>query len=197
MKCRSFPAVRFRYGLLACPRQVIALSPVTAWGVVYPPFVHQSYTGGASLAPRTGFEPASYPFAEGCSPLSYRGMLVGVQLDVSTTLIYPAADLDRGYTNAVTGAPAHLVALLKEPTKHTMYADGFGSGACSRSRTGFKMARSTNASCAHTRMFRASARISNPPDERRRFGTSCISDPARALLSRLICFPALIRLAVL
>lgn len=71
------------------------------------------------LAPRTGFEPASCPFAEGCSPLSYRGMSVGVQLDVSTTLIYSVADLDRGYTNAVTGAPAHPVALSKERSQQS------------------------------------------------------------------------------
>ena len=61
MCCRSFPAVRIRYSLLACPLQVFALSPVTAWGVVYPSFVHQSSTDGASLVRTSGIEPDLRP----------------------------------------------------------------------------------------------------------------------------------------
>ena len=74
MKRRSFPAVtatafptqfslcrfsRFEY---PCTATLIFLWRTT------------NVANKNSLAPRTGFEPASHPFAEGCSPLRYRGM---------------------------------------------------------------------------------------------------------------------------
>lgn len=87
-KCRSFPAVICLLGPIWVTENQSAGSCSISFCI--------EQTGKQELAPRTGFEPASYPFAEGCSPLRYRGMLGGAQPDVSTTLIYrppPSAEV--------------------------------------------------------------------------------------------------------